>query len=162
MPIAEARRSVRTASGRFRRAVDLTARAGHTAAMHLERGQRIARYRLIEPLGRGGMAEVFRARKEGPRLFTRDKNGRHFSREVAIKLILPHLSSEDSFRELFSREAHLASLLDHPNIVAIQDYGTLDGADYIVMEYLRGMDLRELMRFFPKGQRLPLAESTGN
>jgi len=122
--------------------------------------RRFGQYVLLERIGAGGMAEVFRARKEGPRLFTRYENGRHFSREVAIKLILPHLSSEDSFRELFSREAHLASLLDHPNIVAIQDYGTLDGTDYIVMEYLRGMDLRELLRFLPKGQRLPLAEST--
>jgi len=105
------------------------------------------------------MAEVFRARKEGPRLFARDENGGHFSREIAIKLILPHLSSEDSFRELFSREAQLASLLDHPNIVAIQDYGTLDGTDYIVMEYIRGMDLRELLRCLPRGQKLPMAES---
>lgn len=121
--------------------------------------RRFGQYILLERIGTGGMAEVFRARKEGSRLFARDESGRRFSREIALKLILPHLSREDSFRELFSREAHLASLLDHPNIVAIQDYGTLDGTDYIVMDYVRGMDLREMLRRLPGGRRIPLEES---
>ncbi len=121
--------------------------------------RRFGQYILLERIGSGGMAEVFRARMEGQKLFARGENAKYFSREIAIKLILPHLSREDSFRELFSREAHLASLLDHPNIVAIQDYGTLDETDYIVMEYVRGMDLRKLLRCISRGQRLPLAES---
>ncbi len=57
-------------------------------------------YVLLERIGAGGMGEVFRARKTGPEGFTK---------EVAVKLILPHLSREEPFRSLFSREARLAA-----------------------------------------------------
>jgi serine/threonine protein kinase len=114
-------------------------------------------YRLVERIGTGGMAEVYRAKREGQIFFSRRRGQRKFSREVAVKLILPHLSREESFRELFSREAHLASLLDHPNIVDIQDYGRLDNVDFIVMEYVRGVDLSKLLKALPRGDTLPEA-----
>lgn len=105
------------------------------------------------------MAEVYRARREGQIFFSRRMGRRKFSREVAVKLILPHLSMDESFRELFSREAHLASLLDHPNIVDIQDYGHLDRVDFIVMEYVKGVDLRRILKGLSSGESLPLSES---
>lgn len=121
--------------------------------------RRFGQYRLLERIGTGGMAEVYRGRREGQIFFSRRLSRRKFSREVAVKLILPHLSREETFRELFSREAHLASLLNHPNIIDIQDYGRLENVDFIVMEYVKGADLRRLLKGFPRGEKLPLAES---
>ncbi len=100
------------------------------------------RYRLMERIGRGGMGEVFRARMEGP-------GG--FAREVAVKLILPSFSGEARFRELFNREARLAASLHHPNIVPVLDYGRESEQDFLVMEFVRGTDLRSLLLVSPAG-----------
>ncbi len=114
---------------------------------HPMTGERVfGRYRLEERVGRGGMGEVWRARAEGP-------GG--FEREVAVKLILPHLSAEPSFRALFTREARLAARLHHPHIVSVLDFGSEQGQDYLVMEFVRGSDLRTLVLAGP----LPLAEA---
>jgi len=107
-------------------------------------------YTLIERIGVGGMGEVFRAVKRGP-------DG--FEKIVAIKLILPHLSREETFRSMFSREARLAARLKHPNIVDVQGFDILEGTAYIEMEYVPGSDLRHILRSFEPGQRLPLDES---
>ena len=94
------------------------------------------RYRLIAPLGEGGMATIWRAVDE------------QLDREVAVKLLRPQFSADPGFAARFKQEARSAGGLSHPNIVGVYDYGT-DGADgdqYIVMELIEGNDLSTILR----------------
>ena len=93
------------------------------------------KYRVDALIGRGGMGAVFRAR---------DLN---LARDVAIKIVRAELVSDRESRERFRREAQIVARLQHPAIVTIHDFGSLpDGAAYLVMEYVRGEDLRGLLR----------------
>jgi serine/threonine-protein kinase len=107
-------------------------------------------YILHERVGIGGMGEVFRATKHGP-------DG--FEVQVALKVILPHLAREDSFRRRFSREARLAASLKHPNIVQVNGFDIIDEIPFIEMEYVPGVDLRRILRSFDGGEKLSLDES---
>jgi GAF domain-containing protein len=97
------------------------------------------KYRIDALIGRGGMGAVYRARDLG------------LDRDVAVKLVRGELVSSADAHERFKREAQLAARLHHPSIVTVFDYGTLpDGAAYLVMEYVRGEDLRaRLLRGTP-------------
>jgi serine/threonine protein kinase len=95
------------------------------------------RYRLIERIGRGGMAEVFRASVSGLEGF-RDN--------FVIKRIRPEKSDSPEFVEMFCNEARICALLHHPNIVEVYDFGQIGGAYFMAMEYLRGRDLSAVMR----------------
>jgi hypothetical protein len=89
------------------------------------------KYRIDALLGRGGMGAVYRARDTG------------LERDVAVKVVRGDLVASAAARERFKREAQLAARLHHPAIVTVFDYGTLpDGSAYLVMEYVRGEDLR--------------------
>lgn len=99
--------------------------------------QRFGRYRLLEPLGAGGMAEVWHARLEGDAGFTRD---------VVIKRIRTSMLANREFAELFAREARLSARLHHANIVQVFEYGEIDGEPYLAMEFMAGVDLHRLMR----------------
>jgi serine/threonine-protein kinase len=94
------------------------------------------RYRLIAPLGDGGMATFWRAVDE------------QLDREVAVKLLRPQFSSDPGFAARFKLEARSAGGLSHPNIVSVYDYGTDgdDGEQYIVMELVEGRDLSGVLR----------------
>ncbi|MFQ5560684.1 MAG: serine/threonine protein kinase, partial [Nitrospinota bacterium] len=94
------------------------------------------RYILIKTIGVGGMAEVSKARLVG---------AKGFSRPVALKMTLPHLASDKGFIEAFVREAKLVSLLDHPNIVKITDFGGENSVYYIAMDYIWGKDLKTII-----------------
>ncbi len=94
---------------------------------------RVGPYELLEPLGRGGMGEVYRA--SDPRL----------GRAVAVKLIRAEAFQEGERRRRFEREARAASSLNHPNIVTVHDIGEQDGAPYLVTELVDGVSLRVLM-----------------
>ncbi|RMG20180.1 MAG: serine/threonine protein kinase, partial [Deltaproteobacteria bacterium] len=98
-------------------------------------GQPFGRYILERRIALGGMAEIFLARQEGPR---------GFSRRLVIKRILPHLADDPGFQAMFLDEARLAARLSHPNIVPIFDFGEVDGSFYLAMELVRGPDLRRL------------------
>ena len=99
--------------------------------MALQPGTKLGPYEIHSPLGAGGMGEVYRARD--PRL----------QREVAIK-VLPREFSQDAERlRRFEQEARAASALNHPNILAVYDVGTHDGAPFLVSELLEGETLRE-------------------
>ncbi len=94
------------------------------------------RYRLIAPLGDGGMATIWRAVDE------------QLDREVAVKLLRPQFGSDPGFAARFKLEARSAGGLSHPNIVSVYDYGTdgVDGEQYIVMELVEGRDLSGVLR----------------
>jgi tRNA A-37 threonylcarbamoyl transferase component Bud32 len=105
---------------------------------------RFGAYSNLELIGRGGMAEVYKA--EHPTLH----------RPVAIKLLSASLALESEFRKRFLREAELVSRLEHSNIVRVFDYGEEGGICYIVMEYLDG---RDLGHYLQEIGRLPLAQT---
>ncbi|WP_224247729.1 protein kinase domain-containing protein [Hyalangium gracile] len=94
-------------------------------------------YQLIRKLASGGMAEVFLARTEGPR---------GFSKTLVLKRILPHLAEDEQFVEMFLAEARLVAQLNHPNVVHIFDFGEFEGSYCIAMEYIDGPNLRVLAR----------------
>jgi len=99
------------------------------------------RYELNEQLGAGGMAEVFLGKD------------RVLGRTVAVKTLLTQYADDPHFIERFRREAQNAAALNHPNIVSVYDTGSDDGTQYIVMEYVEGKTLRELIR--EEGPLLP-------
>jgi eukaryotic-like serine/threonine-protein kinase len=82
------------------------------------------------------MAEVFLAKREGP-------GG--FEKNLVLKRILPHLSASQRFTELFLKEARLAALIDHPNLVHVSNFGQIDGQYYLAMEYVDGFTVADLL-----------------
>jgi eukaryotic-like serine/threonine-protein kinase len=95
------------------------------------------RYRIERLISRGGMGAVFEATQLG------------LDRAVAIKVLLPTLSRDDKVQERFRREARSVASLHHPNIIQVYDYGISDYGPYIVMEFLRGLGLRQMLRRGP-------------
>jgi serine/threonine protein kinase len=105
-------------------------------------------YRLVDRVAVGGMAEVFKAKRSGVE---------GFEKTVALKRILPHLSENKEFLDMFVDEAKMVAGLNHPNIVQIFDLGKIENSYYIAMEYVHGRDLRTIMkRARDKGLRMPL------
>ena len=94
------------------------------------------KYRLVELLGRGGMAEVWRAQTEGPGGFTRT---------VVIKRILGAYARDARFVDLFFREARVSARLHHANVAQVFDFGEVGGEWFLAMEYLDGRDLGGLI-----------------
>jgi TonB family protein len=100
-------------------------------------GTRFGQYVLIEKIATGGMAEVWKARMRGVE---------GFQKIVAIKKILPHLSDNREFIEMFIDEAKLAAQLNHNNIIHIYDLGKIQNSYYIAMEYVDGFDLKTILK----------------
>src|SRR5258706_205085 len=94
------------------------------------------RYELREEIGRGGMADVYLA------------HDRLLDRRVAVKVLSPAFASDPTNFERFRREAQSAAGLNHPNIVAVYDWGEEADTSFIVMEYVPGQTLRELMQAY--------------
>jgi serine/threonine protein kinase len=94
------------------------------------------KYELLERIGMGGMAEIFRARTQGP-------GG--FEKIIVIKRVLPELAGNRAFINLLIAEAKVSSLLNHPNIVQIHELGEVEGRWYIAMEYVDGADLLNVL-----------------
>ena len=97
-------------------------------------GEKYGKYEIHEKIGQGGMGSVFRARD--PIL----------KRDVAIKTISANLGGDDELRQRFEREAQLAANLNHPNIIAIYDFGEERGQIYMAMELLKGVDLKDAIK----------------
>jgi len=100
-------------------------------------GIKFGQYVLVEKIATGGMAEVWKARMRGVE---------GFQKIVAIKKILPHLSDNQDFIEMFVDEAKLAAQLNHNNIIHIYDLGKIQNSYYIAMEYIDGFDLKTILR----------------
>jgi tetratricopeptide (TPR) repeat protein/TolB-like protein len=96
-------------------------------------GRTISHFEILEKLGEGGMGVVYCARDL------------RLERLVALKILPPEQVTNPRRRDRFEREAKAASALNHPNIVTIHEIETVDGVDYIAMEYVRGSTLRELI-----------------
>ncbi len=110
----------------------------------LSKGQKINnRYEIVKSIGEGGMANVYLA------------NDKILDRKVAVKVLRGDLSSDDRFIRRFQREALSVSNLSHPNIVEVYDVGEEDGEYYIVMEYIEGKTLKQLLK---KRESLTLTE----
>src|SRR5918995_2603592 len=92
------------------------------------------RYRVLERLGSGGMADVYCAEDT------------QLGRKVAVKLLYRRFAEDDEFVERFRREASSAAGLQHPNIVGVFDRGGWDGTYYIAMEFIAGRTLKQVVR----------------
>ena len=93
-----------------------------------------SRYEIERELAKGGMADVYVA------------YDRQLKRRVAVKVLFPEFARDPSFVERFRREAQNAASLNHPNIAAVYDWGQERGTYYIVMEYVEGRSLRDIIR----------------
>ncbi len=126
--------------------------AGITAApalQNLAAGDILGRYELLLPVAQGGMATVWAARMRGTR---------GFSKIVAIKTMLPALSSDPRFEKMFLSEAELASRIKHPNVCEILDLGEQEGVLYLAMEWIDGESLVTLLGDCERaGLRVPFA-----
>ncbi len=110
-------------------------------------GRAIDSYRIVEKLGHGGMAQVYKA-------YDTERE-----RYVAFKILHPHLTMEDSFATRFQREARAIAALDHPHVVHIVDFDNTGTLTYLVMEYLPGISLKAHLRGLDADQALmPLPE----
>jgi tRNA A-37 threonylcarbamoyl transferase component Bud32 len=94
-------------------------------------GQTLGKYQIIEQVGKGGMATVFKAYQPG------------LDRHVAVKVLPAYYAHEAGFEERFTREAKAIARLDHPHILPVYDFGQDDGLSYIVMKYVSGGTLKD-------------------
>ncbi|HEY1120627.1 MAG TPA: protein kinase, partial [Haloferula sp.] len=99
-----------------------------------EIADKFPQFEVTECLGSGGMGVVYKARQKS------------LDRWVAIKILRPEKTGEEQFAERFAREAQTLARLNHPNIVTVFDYGETGGLFYIVMEFVDGVNLRDLLR----------------
>jgi serine/threonine protein kinase len=97
-------------------------------------GQQLGAYTIQSKLGEGGMARVYKGYHE------------RLKREVAIKVILSQIAGKEGFKARFEREAQLVASLQHPNIVAVYDFGENGDLTYLVMQYVGGGTLRDQLR----------------
>lgn len=109
---------------------------------------KFGRYALLERIGTGGMAEIFRGKTFG---------AAGFEKEFAIKLILPSLVNDTEFVDMFINEAKIAVSLYHANVVQVFDLGEMDEQYYIAMEFVHGKDLLDVLaRCAEMGLKIPL------
>jgi serine/threonine protein kinase/DNA-binding response OmpR family regulator/outer membrane biosynthesis protein TonB len=101
------------------------------------KGEELGNYDILGLIARGGMAEIYKAKKKGVK---------GFEKVIAIKKILSGYGEDDKYIEMFVDEAKIAAELSHPNIVQIYDLGKKDDYYFIAMEYVNGKDLRIIMR----------------
>lgn len=123
---------------------------GPTQALETPPLTRIGEYELLRLISVGQTSEVYEARRVGPR---------GFSRRVALKRVLPQLASDLRFVRTFCDEARVHAGLDHPNLVAVLDFGEQGGELYMAMEYVEGTTLAQLMGISGQRRALPLGPS---
>ena len=102
------------------------------------------RYRVLEALGVGGMGVVYRGERLG------------LNKPVAIKFLRGDMAVQDEFVVRFEREARAMSQLQHPHLIPVIDFGVVDATPYLVLEYVRGDNLYDVLRKGP----MPVARAT--
>jgi serine/threonine protein kinase len=117
------------------------------AMTNIESGKELGRYELLVPIARGGMAQVWAARLQG---------SRGFSKLVAVKVILPGGMDNSRLEQMFLEEASLAGLIHHPNVVETIELGEHEGTLYLVMEWVEGESLRFVQNRAEERGGLPL------
>jgi hypothetical protein len=110
-------------------------------------GDALGRYQLLFPVGEGGMARVWLARMRG---------ARGFDQLVAVKVLLQSYVGNADFEQMFLDEARIASRISHAHVVKVLDTGEARGRLYIVLEWLEGVTVAELMRRVRRRERLPI------
>jgi serine/threonine-protein kinase len=105
--------------------------------MSFSQGEMVGPYRIIEQLGRGGMATVFKAYHA------------NLDRYVAIKVLHPAFLEEETFQARFEREAKVVARLEHPNIIPVYDFSEHNGNPYLVMKYVEGETLKARLKSAP-------------
>ncbi|HEX8703463.1 MAG TPA: serine/threonine-protein kinase, partial [Myxococcaceae bacterium] len=105
--------------------------------MTLQPGERFGRYEMVSRLGRGGMAETYRARLVGAEGVTKP---------VLIKKVLPEYANDQAFTQMFVSEARISATLSHGNIAQVYDFGRMDGEYFLAMEFVEGQPLHRLMK----------------
>ncbi|AKI99414.1 serine/threonine-protein kinase [Archangium gephyra] len=119
-----------------------------TASGNLALPARFGRYVLLNHLGRGGMADIFRGVALG---------AGGFAKQVVVKRVLPEATQQEAAVQMFIEEARLSALLQHMNIAQIFDFGEQRGEYFIAMEFIHGRDLYDLMkRVSARGQGIPV------
>src|SRR5271154_2703251 len=115
-------------------------------------GRNLGRYRIIEPVGAGGMGVVFRAHDE------------RLDRDVALKILSPGTLGDETARQRFRNEALTLSKFSHPHVAYIFDFDTEDGIDFLVMEFVDGVTLHRKLRegAFPQEEVIRLGEQIAN
>ena len=108
-------------------------------------GQTLGHYRILEELGAGGMGVVYRARDE------------QLERDVALKVLPPGTLGDDSARRNFRKEALALAKLNHPNIETVFEFGSQDGTDFLVLEYLPGRTLAQMIASGPLTEKEVIA-----
>ena len=104
----------------------------------------LGQYQIRTRIGRGSTSTIYKAYQ--PKL----------DRFVAVKILLPYMVDEEGFRERFMQEAHAIARLDHPNIVPVYDFDQVGDISYIVLKYVRGGTLRQMMAGAPMDLELAL------
>jgi eukaryotic-like serine/threonine-protein kinase len=112
----------------------------------IQPGQTVGRYEFLVPIAQGGMAAVWAARLKGTR---------GFSKNVAVKMMLPTISDDPQFEQMFLDEAQIASRIRHPNVCEILDLGEQDDLLYLVMEWVDGEPLSNIRRAAAKKEGIP-------
>ncbi len=114
-------------------------------------GESVGPYQILEQLGQGGMATVFKAYHPA------------LDRDVAIKVLHPAFTEDKNFLARFQREARVVAKLDHPNIVPIFDFAEHEGRPYLVMKYINGETLKALLskKHLSLDETLPIVDAIG-
>jgi len=108
--------------------------APQTALTPEEIAPHFPQFEILECLGRGGMGVVYKARQKS------------LNRLVALKLLAPERADDPQFATRFEKEAHALAALNHPNIVGVYDFGQAGGYYYLLMEFIDGVNLRQLLQ----------------
>jgi serine/threonine protein kinase len=120
--------------------------------MSLPTGSKIAQYEIVQPLGSGGMGEVYRARDM------------RLGREVAVKVMASHIAADPEMRLRFETEARAVASLSHPSILSMYELAVVDGVPFAVMELLEGQNLRQRLKHgaIPWREAAEIASAVGD